>query len=127
MRMASSRLRPPTLVMALERYVRTVAFDRMSVSAISSVVMPLWAVVAALRQAFPGALATWLTRQDDGTWLDIILWRSREEAEQAARHVHEVPEAEHWFRHIARSDGLRHVAVLHGVSAWGSGQAYVTW
>jgi hypothetical protein len=28
-------------------------------------------MVPALRRAFPGALATWLTRQDDGSWLDV--------------------------------------------------------
>ena len=70
-------------------------------------------MVAALRQAFPGALAAWLTKQDDGTWLDVVLWHSREEAEEAAQRIHEVPEAEHWFRHIATSKGLRHVEVAH--------------
>jgi hypothetical protein len=29
------------------------------------------AMVPALRRALPGALATWLTRQDDGSWLDV--------------------------------------------------------
>jgi hypothetical protein len=71
------------------------------------------AMLAALRRAFPAALAAWLTRQDDGSWLDVILWRSRPEAEPAARRIDEVPEAKHWFRHIAESKGLRHVAVAH--------------
>jgi Antibiotic biosynthesis monooxygenase len=72
------------------------------------------AMVAALRRAFPGALGAWLTKQDDGGWLDIILWRSREEAEDAARRIEEVPEARAWFRHIAESQGLRHVEVVQG-------------
>ena len=71
------------------------------------------AMVAALWQAFPAALAAWLTRQDDGSWLDVILWRSRREAEDAARWIGQVPEAKHWFRHIAESKGLRHVEVAH--------------
>jgi hypothetical protein len=71
------------------------------------------AMVAALRQAFPAALAAWLTRQDDGSWLDVILWRSRPEAEEAARRIDQVPEAKRWFRHIAESKGLRHVEVAH--------------
>ena len=70
-------------------------------------------MLTALQQTFPGALAAWLTRQDDGSWLDIVLWRSREEAEDAARRIHDVPEAEHWFRHIAESKGQRHVEVAH--------------
>jgi pyrroloquinoline quinone (PQQ) biosynthesis protein C len=68
-------------------------------------------MVAALRRAFPGALAAWLTKQDDGSWLDIVLWRTREEAEDAARRIHEGPEAREWFRHIAESHGLQHVEI----------------
>lgn len=70
-------------------------------------------MVRALREAFPDALAGWLTRQDDGSWLDVVLWRSREAAEEAARQIDQVPEAKQWFRHIAESKGLRHVEVAH--------------
>jgi hypothetical protein len=69
-------------------------------------------MVTALRRAFPGALAAWLTRQDDGSWLDIVLWRSRDEAEDAAARIDRVPQARAWFRHIAESRGLRHVQVV---------------
>jgi hypothetical protein len=72
------------------------------------------AMVGALRRTFPGALGAWLTRQDDGSWMDIVLWRSREEAEDAARRIAEIPEAEAWFRHIDESYGLRHVEVVEG-------------
>jgi hypothetical protein len=68
-------------------------------------------MIQALQRAFPAALAAWLTRQDDGSWLDVILWRSRQDAEEAARNIHSVPEAKAWFRHIAESGGLRHVEV----------------
>jgi hypothetical protein len=71
------------------------------------------AMVTALRRAFPAALAAWLTQQDDGSWTDVILWRSREEAEEAARRIEEVPEARSWFRHISESQGLEHVEVAH--------------
>jgi hypothetical protein len=54
-------------------------------------------MLAALRQAFPAALASWLTKQDDGSWLDVILWRSRQEAEEAARRIDQLPEAKRWF------------------------------
>lgn len=70
-------------------------------------------MLAALRKAFPAALAAWLTKQDDGSWLDVILWRSRQEAEEAARRIEQVPAAKRWFRHIADSKGLRHVEVAH--------------
>ncbi len=70
-------------------------------------------MIAALRQAFPAALAAWLTKQDDGSWLDVILWRSRQEAEEAARRIDQLPEAKRWFRHIAESKGVQQVEVAH--------------
>jgi hypothetical protein len=75
-------------------------------------------MIKALHRRFPACLASFLTRDDDGSWLDIVLWRSRDEAEQAAREVESVPECAAWFRHIASSGGLRHVEV---VDAWSAG------
>jgi hypothetical protein len=69
-------------------------------------------MIEALQRAFPAALAAWLTKQDDGSWLDVILWRSREDADEAARDIDGVPEATAWFRHISESRGLRHVEVV---------------
>jgi antibiotic biosynthesis monooxygenase len=69
------------------------------------------AMVAALLQRFPACLAAFLTREDDGSWLDVIVWRTRAEAEEAAAQISTVPEAADWFRHIAESGGLRHVEV----------------
>jgi hypothetical protein len=60
-------------------------------------------MLAAPRQDFPGALAAWLTKQDDGSRLDVIHWRSRQEAEEAAKRIDQVPQAKRWFRHIAES------------------------
>jgi Antibiotic biosynthesis monooxygenase len=71
------------------------------------------AMIGALQQAFPGALAAWLTKRDDGTWVDVVLWRSREDAEDATERVNSVPEAHEWFRHISESHGLRHIEVVH--------------
>jgi hypothetical protein len=70
-------------------------------------------VIAALGKAFPGLLGAWLGKRDDGSWVDVILWRSREEAERAAEQVDAVPAAKAWFRHIAESHGLEHVEVAH--------------
>ncbi|MGP4111063.1 antibiotic biosynthesis monooxygenase [Streptomyces sp. 4N509B] len=75
------------------------------------------AMVAALRERFPGCLAAYLTREDDGGWLDVLLWRGRAEAEEAARLVDTVPACREWFRHIAESGGVRHVEVVHA-SPW---------
>ena len=71
------------------------------------------AMIAALNEAFPGLIAAWLTKQDDGTWIDTILWETRAAAEDAAAGVNDVAEARQWFSHIASSLGLRHAEVLH--------------
>jgi hypothetical protein len=71
------------------------------------------AMVRALQKAFPGALAAWLTKEDDGSWLDIVLWRSHDEAKDAAERIESVPEAHSWFRHIGESHDLRHADVVH--------------
>lgn len=68
-------------------------------------------MIDALRRRFPACLAAFLTKEDDGTWLDVLLWRDRPAAEEAARLVDTVPECREWFRHIAESGGLRHVEV----------------
>jgi hypothetical protein len=70
-------------------------------------------MIAALRRAFPGLLGAWLGKRDDGSWVDVILWHSREDAEHAAEQVDTVPAAKAWFRHIAESHGLEHVEVAH--------------
>jgi hypothetical protein len=69
------------------------------------------AMITALKERFPGCLAAFLTREEDGSWLDILVWRTRAEAEESAAQIDTVPEAVSWFRHIAESGGLRHVEV----------------
>ncbi|WP_328617722.1 hypothetical protein OHS18_17250 [Amycolatopsis sp. NBC_00355] len=73
------------------------------------------ATVVALRRRLPGGLAAYLTREDDGGRLDVILGRSRADAEEAARTIGSVPECAAWFRDLAGSGGPRHVEV---VDAW---------
>ena len=68
-------------------------------------------MIAALKRRFPACQAAFLTKQDDGTWLDVLVWRSRAEALTAAREIDTVPECAHWFRHISSSGGVRHVDV----------------
>lgn len=69
------------------------------------------AMITALRQRFPACLAAFLTREEDGSWLDVLVWRTRAEAEESAAQIATVPEAVAWFRHIGESGGLRHVEV----------------
>jgi hypothetical protein len=69
------------------------------------------AMIEAMRKACNGLEASWLVQRADGSWLDVILWTSQQDAEYAAEHVGEVPEAVAWFAHIAESHGIEHLTV----------------
>jgi hypothetical protein len=73
------------------------------------------AMIAALRKRFPACLAAYLTREEDGRWLDVLLWRSQSEADEATGLIATVPECAAWLAHIAESGGIRHTTV---VDAW---------
>jgi hypothetical protein len=96
----------------------TVEFARFTVrpGAEARLVADRPAMLAALRARFPACLAAYLTREeDDDGWVDVLVWRSRSEAEEAARLITTVPECAAWFEHIADSGGIRHAEVL---DAW---------
>ena len=50
-------------------------------------------MIAAVRQRFPELLDARLIQLDDGSWLDLVQWGSREAAERAAASMSEIPEA----------------------------------
>jgi hypothetical protein len=50
-------------------------------------------MIEAVRSRFPDLIDARLVRLDDGTWLDIVRWRSREAAERAAAAFGEIAEA----------------------------------
>jgi heme-degrading monooxygenase HmoA len=51
------------------------------------------ALEAAVREKLPGLLDIRLVRLDDGTYLDVLRWESREAADAAIERFAEVPEA----------------------------------
>jgi antibiotic biosynthesis monooxygenase len=73
------------------------------------------AMITALRERFPLLRATYLTREDDDSWLDLFVWENRDAATEASAVVTTIPECVSWFRHIAEPGGIRHVEVL---DAW---------
>jgi hypothetical protein len=57
--------------------------------------------VAAMRAAVSGLRDARLVRLDDGTWLDIVEWESRDAAEAGAAAHASVPEAAQMAGHIS--------------------------
>jgi hypothetical protein len=50
-------------------------------------------MISAVRERFPELLDARLVQLDDGSWLDLVQWTSREAAERAAASMAEIPEA----------------------------------
>jgi len=73
------------------------------------------AAIEGLR-SMPGLLSATLARADDGTWVDVVLWRSREEALAADRALRagEVPAAVlEWASAIEDVESMTHAQVAH--------------
>jgi heme-degrading monooxygenase HmoA len=64
------------------------------------------ALEAGVREKLPGLLDIRLVRLDDGTYLDVLRWESREAADAAIARFAEVPEAEEIHGYLA--EGLAH-------------------
>jgi hypothetical protein len=73
------------------------------------------AALAALGAAFPGLLDARLAEFDDGTWIDVVRWRSRAEAEAAAAGLAELEDARAWAGLIAEVRSMRHAEIRHAV------------
>ena len=50
-------------------------------------------MIGAVRRRFPELLDARLIQLDDGSWLDLVQWSSRDAAERAAASMPEIPEA----------------------------------
>ena len=60
------------------------------------------AMVDTVRRHFDGMLHFSRARLDDGSYVELVLWRSREDAERAAAGVMEIPELAKLFSAIDR-------------------------
>jgi hypothetical protein len=73
------------------------------------------AAIDALRAAYPGLLEARLAEQDDGSFIDVLWWSSREEAEAAAAAFPEIPAARDWAATISEVQEMRHATLAHRV------------
>lgn len=69
---------------------------------------------AAVREQLPGLLDIRLVRLDDGTWLDVLRWESREAADAAIPRFASVPEAGEIHGHFAEDLGHHRGEVAPG-------------
>lgn len=69
-------------------------------------------MIAAVRERFPQLIEARLIKLDDGTWLDIATWETRDAAERAAAAFSDIPEAAAMAQFL---DEI--VAFEHGVDA----------
>lgn len=69
------------------------------------------AMLDALRRNFPAAGDAFLGKLGDGTWVDVVVWESRDAAEAAAKEVSEHAEIAAWFANIDVVVSMDHVDV----------------
>ncbi len=78
------------------------------------------AAIAALRERFGGLLDATLAELDDGTWIDVVRWRSRDEALEAAEQFASMPRAATWASRISEVREMLHGDVRDVVRSEGS-------
>jgi heme-degrading monooxygenase HmoA len=59
------------------------------------------AMVKAVRERLPGLTEISLVRLDDDTWVDVVSWASRADAERGPQLAAALPEVQEWMRHIS--------------------------
>lgn len=69
------------------------------------------AMVEAIRRHFPAHRDAYLCKLDDGTWVDVVVWENRAEAEAAAEGVYAHPELASWFRHTKDVLGFEYAEI----------------
>ena len=70
------------------------------------------AAMAALSQ-FDGFVDSRLGEYEDGSWVDVVQWRSLEEAKVAAETFLEHEAAREWAQHIDEVRDFRHARLHH--------------
>ncbi|HXK33906.1 MAG TPA: antibiotic biosynthesis monooxygenase [Dehalococcoidia bacterium] len=70
------------------------------------------AMLEAARKHLPGLLRIELVKLDGGEWIDVVVWDSREHAENAPAIAAGLPEFAAWMAHIAE-DTAMDIGVVH--------------
>ncbi len=73
------------------------------------------AMAAELKEHCPGFIQLWLLRLDEKTWLDVVEWETREDADRALTIVPEHPGCQKMFGLIEEVIGMDHGEVADRV------------
>jgi hypothetical protein len=71
------------------------------------------AMLAAVRSAHPGLLHARLVDLGDGNWMDLVTWRTLDEAQAAAADFPNIAAAASWAAHIAGVTSMSHGRIAH--------------
>ena len=75
------------------------------------------AMVEAVLEKVPGLREISLVRLDDGTWIDVVTWRSRAAADQGAKLAAALPEARRWLEQVSEDVSMNLGQVIDRSSA----------
>ncbi|OJF15234.1 hypothetical protein [Couchioplanes caeruleus] len=70
------------------------------------------AMLAALRERFAGFESLRLVRLDEWTWLDVVVWASRAQADEAAAKIGEIPQCRAAFAFIKEMVSMEHAEIF---------------
>jgi hypothetical protein len=73
-------------------------------------------MIAAVRAAHPGLLDARLVDLGDGRWMDLVRWRSADDAHAAAADFPNIAAAGAWASNIAEVSSMTHGRVRHEVA-----------
>ncbi|AFZ66268.1 antibiotic biosynthesis monooxygenase [Deinococcus peraridilitoris] len=68
---------------------------------------------AALRKRFPGFVRCVRSRGDERQWLDVLEWRSLDDALRAASEASGIPEVAAWMACIEEVQSFEHRVIVH--------------
>lgn len=60
----------------------------------------------------PGMLSAQLAKTEEGNWLDVVVWKSREQALSAAEKAPRIPACATWFSHMDQVIAMEHADVV---------------
>jgi hypothetical protein len=71
--------------------------------------------MARFRESFPALRSATLARFDDGTWVDLLIWDSRADAQEAARRAAEIPELAAFMALLGSVSSFEIATIVHVV------------
>lgn len=72
-------------------------------------------MVDAAKASFPGLKRIELVKLEDGTWVDVVVWESEQDAAYAVETASSIPAVAEWLAHVDRDVSMDRGAIHDSV------------